>query len=134
MRKLVTLLMIINLAACSREPASYYEQQTGLYWMQCPVGQVYYEYQCQGVAKTMHWDEALRYCAGLGGLWRLASREQLIAYYTSFGALKMNIGNLYWTSSTQSGHPELAWYLIPKLNILVANLKELDGLVLCVTS
>ena len=85
----------------------------------------------------MHWDEALRYCADLNYSkreWRLANRDELLNYYVHFGALKMDIVNLYWSGSTQPANPELAWYLVPKLNSLFANLKELDGLVLCVTS
>jgi len=84
----------------------------------------------------MHWDEALRYCADLNNSkleWRLARRDELLNYYLHFGALKMNIVNLYWTSTTKPGNHQLAWYLIPKLNLLITNPKQLDGLVLCVT-
>ncbi|WP_428355684.1 DUF1566 domain-containing protein [Methyloprofundus sp.] len=131
------MIFNINLLACSSEPQAFFDQQTGLYWTHCPAEQVFTDQLCQGNAITMHWDEALRYCAELNNSkrqWRLANRDELLSYYVHFGALKMDMVNLYWTSSTQPDNPELAWYLIPKLNLLVANLKELDGLVLCVTS
>lgn len=127
----------MGLFSCSKNPQAYYDQLTRLHWMHCPVGQDYVDNQCQGRAKTMHWDEALRYCTTLdsaGYEWRLPKREELLNYYLHFGALKMNNVNFYWSSSTEPDNPELAWYLIPKLNVLFANLKELDGLVLCVTS
>lgn len=85
----------------------------------------------------MHWDEALRYCtasSGAGLHWRLANRNELISYYIGHGIDKMRIINIYWSSTTQIHQPELAWYVIPRSNVLFANLKELDGLVLCVAS
>lgn len=135
----ITLLLIfkLNLSACNSDAQSFFDQQTGLYWTHCPAGQIFSKNQCQGTAKTMHWDEALRYCVALDSAqqkWRLPKRDEMINYYLHFGILKMDIVNFYWSSSTYPNNPELAWYLIPKLNLLFANLKELDGLVLCVTS
>lgn len=136
--KIIFILIIISkLTACNKEPQAFYDQQTSLYWTHCPAGQVFSLKQCRGTAKTMHWDEALRYCSEIDSAhrqWRLPKRDELLKYYLHFGVLKMDIVNLYWSSSTHPDNPELAWYLIPKLNLLFANLKELDGLVLCVTS
>ncbi|HIL77387.1 MAG: DUF1566 domain-containing protein [Methyloprofundus sp.] len=137
-KKIVLLIGIYSLLIdCSREPQYYYDQQTRLYWMHCPAGQEYTGMLCQGNAVTMHWDEGLRYCAGLDsakGQWRLASRDELQNYYLHFGVLKMDIVNLYWSSSSPANRPDLAWFLVPKLNSTSTNLKELDGLILCVSS
>jgi len=124
------------LAACS-EPQSYFDKQTQLYWQHCPAGQQMSFNRCYGTVKTLQWQEALRYCAALKTnqqSWRLASRTELLAYYHYYGTKKLPIINLYWSSSTDPSNPQLAWYLIPQLNWLYANLKELDGLVLCVSS
>lgn len=124
------------LIGCS-EPQFYFDKQTELYWMHCPVGQTYVRNQCQGTATTMHWDKALRYCAASSDAdlqWRLASRNELISYYLDQGIDKMRIINIYWSSTTQTHQPELAWYVIPRSNVFFTNLKELDGLVLCVAS
>ena len=130
------MLASLSLFACN-DPQSYFDPHTQLHWMHCPVGQKYSHNQCVGTVVTMHWDESLRYCAelGVGQLeWRLASRNELMQYYAHYNRQKMAVINLYWSSSTDASNSELAWYLVPGLNWLYANLKELDGVVLCVAS
>ena len=135
MRQKILMLICLLLTACHESPF-YFDSQTQLHWQHCPAGQQLIFNHCRRTAKTLQWDEALRYCASLDNnqSWRLPNRTELLAYYSHYGTQKMAIINLYWSSSTEPNNPQLAWYLIPQLNWLYANLKELDGLVLCVKS
>lgn len=109
----------------------FYAKETQQYWQQCEAGLEYVGNNCRGNPLMLSWQQALRYCADLPGNWRLAKRDELFGFYMRFGRAQLHFVNLYWTSSTDSERPELAWYLIPELRWLYTNYKELDGLVLC---
>jgi hypothetical protein len=126
------LILFLLLTGCSNPDVVQLVANKGLLWQSCPAGQVLNKAECQGTAMTLPWDKALNYCAQLD--MRLATRNELLNYYLQETPVSLNIANLYWTSSTDADKPALAWYLIPKLNWVYANLKELDGLVLCVIS
>lgn len=125
-------LIFLLLGACSNPDPLQLVEHKGLLWQRCPAGQLFTQDECQGIPTTLPWDKALNYCAEQN--MRLATRHELLNYYLQEHPVSLSIANLYWSSSTDFKKPELAWYLIPKLDWVYANLKELDGLVLCVTS
>lgn len=125
-------LIFLLLVGCSKQDSMKLSSDGDLLWQHCPAGQFFEKNHCRGNPITLQWDEALRYCAK--NKMRLAKRDELLDYYQQKHPASLNIANLYWTSTTDPQNPELAWYLIPKLDWVYANLKELDGLVLCVTS
>ncbi|NOT85857.1 MAG: DUF1566 domain-containing protein [Methylococcaceae bacterium] len=105
-------------------------------WQRCEAGLSYNGITCKGMALTVSWQQALSYCAALEDgtrTWHLPSREALMSYYHETGRSGLHFVNLYWMSTTDSQRPELAWYLIPGLDWVYTNFKELDGLVLCVS-
>ena len=132
MRKKFRLIFFLLLAGCSNPDTLQLVKNNSLLWLHCPAGQFFDNTQCQGTAITLPWDKALKYCATQN--MRLATRNELLNYYLQEHPTSLSIANLYWSSSTDLKNPDLAWYLIPKLDWVYANLKELDGLVLCVTS
>lgn len=132
MRKKYRLILFLLLTDCSSSDPVPLVTHKNLLWQPCPAGQLLNKTECQGTALTLPWDKALNYCAQQD--MRLATRNELLNYYLQEHPVSLDIANLYWTSSTDLDKPELAWYLIPRLDWVYANLKELDGLVLCVTS
>jgi hypothetical protein len=113
---------------------SLYDHVTQRFWQHCPAGQDYDGIRCQGKVWLLSWQKSLQYCAGLDGqlLWRLPTRNELLQYYHHYGQQRLALRNLYWTSSTDAERPQLAWYLIPSVDWIYTNYKELDGISLCV--
>lgn len=111
-----------------------FEQVDGYAWQACEAGLTYNGKSCRGQVRLLNWQEALNYCAKLEhvGRWRLPSREELLNYYVVKGRSALHFVNVYWTSSTDIENPELAWYLVPTINLMYTNYKELVGLTLCV--
>lgn len=132
MRKIRGLILLLLLSSCSTPDLSQVVENKNLLWRRCPAGQTFTQDECQGIPLTLPWDKALNYCAKQN--MRLATRNELLNYYLQQYPASLQIANLYWSSSTHLKNPELAWYLIPKIDWVYANLKELNGLVLCVRS
>ncbi len=133
----LSCLLCLFISGCNiQDPSSQTTQpKSDKWWQACPAGQSLENQICQGRPITMAWHEALGYCASLSGkkTWRLPDRNELLNFYhwpESRNAL--SFVNLYWSSTTNEDNPQMAWYLVPGLDWLYFNLKELDGLVLCV--
>ncbi len=128
--------IICSLVADAKREAFVYDPALQQYWQHCEAGMEYTGRTCQGSVLALSWQKALLYCAALSAdkVWRLPTRDELMHYYARYGQKRLHIVNLYWTSTTDVEHPELAWYLIPELRWVYTNYKELDGLVLCVAN
>lgn len=130
---IITILILLFSADTLVSPYLF-DIGTQKLWQHCPNGQHYDGSHCQGTIKLLSWQKSLQYCASLDSKlpWRLPTRNELLQYYYQHGQQKLHWRNLYWSSSTNEEQPQSAWYLIPGLDWVFANYKELDGISLCV--
>ncbi|MCX7086709.1 MAG: DUF1566 domain-containing protein [Methylococcales bacterium] len=133
-RLVIVIGFVLQLSADVWLISHAYDATTKKFWQRCAAGQVYDGMHCKGAVLLLSWQKSLQYCTDLEGrrAWRLPTRNELLAYYFQHGQQQLIWRNLYWTSSTDVERPQLAWYLIPGLDWMVTNYKELDGISLCV--
>ncbi|WP_428355686.1 DUF1566 domain-containing protein [Methyloprofundus sp.] len=141
----VLLLLLIALAISviryeHRQLQQYHTQTAGLSWQYCRPRLFA---QCPEPV-LLDWGQALRYCAQLNWTdyqdWRLPNRSELLNLVNRqkrtpaiTEVLANNTkDNVYWSSNTDSDHPELAYYISFFSGNSYANSKQVHAYVRCV--
>lgn len=102
------------------------DQQTGLMWQRCSVGQVFNQGDCEGVATTQTWQSALHSAQTANSAealgyddWRLPNMKEL-ASLVDFACYSPAINSMvfpatpagsYWTASPCGGADDCAWFV-----------------------
>lgn len=140
----VTLLFLTTItvalyAADFLKQKQYHDKNTGLSWQLCSSAFI----KCPEPL-LLDWSHALRYCEQLNWNqqqdWRLPNRQELISIINVDQRTPSIIkplqsdtrNNVYWSSTTDSEHPEKAYYSSFFSGYSYANYKIVQGHVRCV--